>query len=68
VTARKLNLRADMKFSAAQGRCEAPGHWSLPDSPDKSTAQRAAVPHGNCSLNDKSWFVLLQVRTGKDAP
>lgn len=67
VTARKLNLRADMKFSAAQGRCEGNGHWNLPEPQDTSGAQRASMPHGNCSLNDKNWFVLLQVRSGKDA-
>ena len=31
VTARKLNLRRDLKFSAAQkGHCGGPGHWTLP--------------------------------------
>jgi hypothetical protein len=65
VTARKLNLRADMKFSAAQGRCEGASHWTLPS---PQAAEGAPVSHGNCSLNDKNWFVLLQVRTGKDAP
>jgi hypothetical protein len=64
VTARKLNLRADLKFSASQGRCEAAGHWTLPNAQEKSGAQ---MPRGNCSLNDRNWFVLLQVRTEKDA-
>jgi Uncharacterized protein conserved in bacteria (DUF2272) len=61
VTARKMNLRRDLKFSAAQkGSCGGPGHWTLP--------QPAAHPPGapghaeKCSLNDKKWFVLLQVR------
>jgi hypothetical protein len=69
VTARKLNLRADMKFSGSQGRCEGAGHWTLPGpdgegqrAPNSPGAQRALMPHGNCSLNDKNWFVLLQVR------
>ncbi len=32
VTARKLNLRGDMKFSAMQkGHCGGPGHWTLPE-------------------------------------
>jgi hypothetical protein len=61
VTARKLNLRGDLKFSLAQkGHCGGPGHWTLPQ-----PAAETAVP-GNpghkCSLNDKKWFVLLQLR------
>jgi len=58
VTARKLNLRRNMKFSASQkGYCGGPGHWTLPQPP-------AETPHGpeKCSLNDRKWFVLLQVR------
>jgi hypothetical protein len=61
VTARKLNLRRDLKFSAAQkGSCGGSAQWALP--------QPAAHPPGapghaeKCSLNDKKWFVLLQVR------
>jgi hypothetical protein len=57
VTARKLNLRRDMKFSATQsGPCGGPGHWTLP--------QPSTDGHGpeKCSLNDKKWFVLLQLR------
>lgn len=60
VAARKLNLRRDMKFSPVQrGRC-GPGHWTLP----RSTAHRpeAPSPAKKCSLNDKKWFVLLQLR------
>jgi hypothetical protein len=60
VSARKLNLRRNLKFSATQkGHCGGPGHWTLP---------AAAHPPGGsghaekCSLNDKKWFVLLQVR------
>jgi hypothetical protein len=57
VTARKLNLRRDLKFAAAQkGHCGGAGTWNLP--------QPAATPGrtGTCSLNDRKWFVLLQVR------
>lgn len=55
VTARKLNLRRDFKVSAAQkGHCGGAGSWTLPQ-------PLAGAPH-KCSLNDKKWFVLLQVR------
>ena len=56
VTARKLNLRRDLKVSAAQkGHCGA-GDWSLRE---PAADQRA---RGKCSLNDQNWFVLLQLR------
>ena len=58
VTVRKLNLRRDLKFSAAQkGRCGGSGYWTLPQ-------PSGAAPHApdKCSLNDKKWFVLLQLR------
>lgn len=61
VTARKQNLRGDLKFSEAQkGRCGGPGHWTLP----RPSAHPPSAPghaHG-CSLNDRKWFVLLQLR------
>ena len=61
VTARKLNLRRDLKFSAAQkGHCGGAGHWTLPQSaahPPQRTGHTK-----KCSLNDKKWFVLLQLR------
>jgi hypothetical protein len=61
VTARKLNLRRDLKFSAMQkGRCGRPGDWTLPQ-PLAHTSRVASAP-GECSLNDKKWFVLLQLR------
>jgi hypothetical protein len=61
VTARKLNLRRDLKFSATQkGRCGGPGGWTLPQ-PLAHTSRVASAP-GECSLNDKKWFVLLQLR------
>jgi hypothetical protein len=61
VTARKLNLRRDLKFSAAQkGHCGGAGQWTLP----QPAGQEPHAPgHANkCSLNDKKWFVLLQMR------
>jgi hypothetical protein len=58
VTARKLNLRRDLKFSAAQGeRCGGAGHWTLP----QAAGDKPREPD-KCSLNDKKWFVLLQLR------
>jgi len=61
VTARKMNLRRDLTFSVLQkGNCRGPSHWSLPQ-------PAGHPPHApglskNCSLNDKKWFVLLQLR------
>jgi hypothetical protein len=61
VSARKLNLRRDLKVSAAQkGHCGGAGHWTLPQ-PSGETA-RNANPTTRCSLNDRNWFVLLQLR------
>ena len=57
VTARKLNLRHDLKFAASQtDHCGGAAQWALP----QSTAH--APGPAKCSLNDKKWFVLLQVR------
>jgi hypothetical protein len=57
VTVRKLNLRGNLKFSTAQeGHCGGLGHWTLPQ--PLADAPRNA----KCSLNDKKWFVLLQLR------
>jgi hypothetical protein len=61
VTARKLNLRRDLKFSPAQGtHCGGSGRWTLP----RRLADTAGAPsHAEkCSLNDRKWFVLLQLR------
>jgi hypothetical protein len=68
VTARKLNLRSrDLKFSAAQkGRCGGGGHWTLPQS--SGDAPRAPSHSNKCSLNDKKWFVLLQLRQAAVRP
>ncbi len=58
VAVRKMNLRRDLKFSAGQGeRCGGPGHWTLP-----AASGEAPPVEGKCSLNDKKWFVLLQLR------
>jgi hypothetical protein len=59
VSARKMNLHTrGLKFSAAQkGNCGAAGHWTLPR--PSADASHAPAP---CSLNDKKWFVLLQLR------
>jgi hypothetical protein len=59
VAARKLNLRRDLKFSALQrGPCVTPGQWTLP----RPLAAHAGLQRDECSLNDKKWFVLLQLR------
>jgi hypothetical protein len=58
VAARQLSLRRNLTFSATQtGRCGGTGRWNLPGS-----ATDAAAAPTSCSLNDKRWFVLLQVR------
>lgn len=59
VTVKKLNLRQPgLKFSILQkGDCGGPGHWTLP-----RPSPEAANLTQNCSLNDKKWFVLLQLR------
>jgi hypothetical protein len=57
VSTRKMNLKDDLKFSARQsGPCRA-ADWILPHAAaDKPGAAR------DCSLNDRNWFVLLQLR------
>jgi hypothetical protein len=61
VTAKKLNLRRDLKFSAAQqGHCGGAGAWTLPQA--SGQPPRAPGHTEKCSLNDKKWFVLLQLR------
>jgi hypothetical protein len=57
VSARKLNLRGrSLRFSSAQkGNCGSLRHWTLPQHVAHSN-------HAPCSLNDKKWFVLLQLR------
>jgi Uncharacterized protein conserved in bacteria (DUF2272) len=61
VTARKLNLRGDGKVSAVQkGHCGGAAHWTLPQ--PLAQAAGAHAPAEKCSLNDKKWFVLLQLR------
>jgi hypothetical protein len=61
VSARKLNLKNDLKFSARQkGHCGGAGQWTLP----QSAARTPSTPGHptKCSLNDRNWFVLLQLR------
>jgi hypothetical protein len=61
VTARKMNLRRNLTFSASQkGSCGGPSHWNLP--PPTGHSPVAPGLFKNCSLNDKKWFVLLQLR------
>lgn len=66
VAARKLNLqKRSLKFQTAQkARCGRADRWTL----DTAAPQAPQAPHhtpsgpNKCSLNDKKWFVLLQVR------
>jgi hypothetical protein len=62
VTVRKQNLRQrDLKFSATQkGHCGGSGYWTLPRS-SADTPRAPSLTH-KCSLNDRKWFVLLQLR------
>jgi hypothetical protein len=59
VTVRKQNLRnRDLRFSLPQkGHCGGSGYWTLPQA-----AGAAPRPPSKCSLNDRKWFVLLQLR------
>ncbi len=58
ITARQLNLRRDLKFPLAQkGHCGGANRWAL-----ELPAANAPRQPTKCSLNDKKWFVLLQVR------
>jgi hypothetical protein len=59
VSARKLNLRRDLKFSDRQtGHCGGAGTWTLP----QPAVSRTPAHTAKCSLNDRKWFVLLQLR------
>lgn len=62
ITARKLNLRQrGLKLSLPQkGNCGGPGQWTMPR--PSADASGTAAPSDKCSLNDKKWFVLLQLR------
>jgi len=57
VTVKKLNLRRDLKFADNKHGC---GDWTLPP-PSKGTPVGPGLMQ-NCSLNEKKWFVLLQMR------
>jgi hypothetical protein len=60
VSARKLNLRRDLKFSAPRRSHCGAAQWNLPQ---PAAPAQAAPNHPNpCSLNDRKWFVLLQLR------
>jgi hypothetical protein len=43
-----------------KGHCGGPGHWTLPA--PAAHPLRAPGSASKCSLNDKKWFVLLQLR------
>lgn len=62
VTVRKQNLRQNgLRFSAVQkGHCGGSGYWTLPGASDNTP--RASGHIDKCSLNDRKWFVLLQLR------
>ncbi len=61
VTVSKLSLRRDMRFSVAKKHhCGGPGNWTLPQ--PSADAPRAPDSTQDCSLTDKKWFVLLQLR------
>lgn len=58
ITARQLNLRRNLTFPVAQkGHCGGSNRWAL-----ELPAAKAPRQPTKCSLNDKKWFVLLQVR------
>jgi len=56
VTVKKLRLRRDLKFAENKSESD----WTLPP-PSKGTPVGPGLMQG-CSLNEKKWFVLLQVR------
>jgi hypothetical protein len=61
VATRKLNLRRDGRISAAQrGSCNGGAQWALPQPLAQAAGAHASAE--KCSLNDKKWFVLLQLR------
>jgi hypothetical protein len=57
VTVKKLKLRRDMKFAENKSGC---GDWALP--PASPSVPVGPSVRDNCSLNEKKWFVLLQMR------
>ena len=57
VTVKKLRLRRDLKFADNRNGC---GDWTLPP-PSKGTPVGPGLMQ-NCSLNEKRWLVLLQMR------
>ena len=57
VTVKKLRLRQDLKFAENKQRC---GDWTLP--PPSASVPVGPSLRDNCSLNEKKWFLLLQMR------
>jgi hypothetical protein len=57
VTVKKLRLRRDMKLAENKSGC---GDWTLP--PPSASVPLGPSVRDNCSLNEKKWFVLLQMR------
>ncbi|AMN40111.1 DUF2272 domain-containing protein [Rhodoplanes sp. Z2-YC6860] len=57
VTVKKLRLRRDMKLAENKSGC---GDWTLP--PPSASVPVGPSVRDNCSLNEKKWFVLLQMR------
>ena len=64
ITARKLNLHSrGLKLSAEQkSNCGGAGSWTMPQASGAPGAPGNENPNEKCSLNDKKWFVLLQLR------
>jgi hypothetical protein len=61
VSVRKLNLRRNLKLFATQKtNCGGAAHSTLPQRPADTAG--AASDTRNCSLNDRKWFVLMQLR------
>lgn len=59
VTARQLSLKRGLRFAAVQkANCGGHNAWTLPPASDA----KPGGPPSKCSLNDKKWFVLLQLR------
>ena len=51
----------DLKLSTTQtGNCGGTSYWTMPTT--SGSTPQAAAPPKKCSLNDKKWFVLMQLR------
>jgi hypothetical protein len=61
ITAKRLNLQRDLKLSTTQtGNCGGAAYWTMPGT--SGDTANAPGPPKKCSLNDKKWFVLMQLR------